>query len=75
MPASRTNQRRGNETTGSCSSVEKDDGRDEENPKPPLVTMSVRTSSDADQEVAQEEATPDAYLPPGWAHIKLEPDW
>jgi hypothetical protein len=77
MPAkSRTNQR-GN-ATGNCSSVEKDDGRDQEDPKPPpRVTISVRISSpDPDQEVVvPEEATPDAYLPPGWARIKLEPDW
>jgi hypothetical protein len=76
MPAkSRTNQR-GN-ATGNCSSVEKDDGRDQEDPKPPpLVTNSVRISSVSDQEVVvPEEATTDAYLPPGWAYIKLEPDW
>ena len=70
---------RGN-PAGSCCVVGKDAaGRDEEAPMPPhLVTSSssVRASSDpSDQEVAQEEATLDVYLPPGWTPVKLEPDW
>ena len=71
--AARTNQR--DNATGSCTSVEEDAGRDEVDPKPPLVTSSTLTGSDRDQEVVQEDPTPDAYLPPGWAHTKLEPDW
>ena len=60
-----TNQR-GN-PAGSCCSVEKDAaGRDEEDPEPPPeISSSVRVGADP----------PDAYLPPGWTHIKLEPDW
>ena len=48
--------------------------REEEDSKPSRVTGScaARISSDTAQEV-QEEATTDAYLPPGW--IKVEPDW
>jgi hypothetical protein len=62
-----TNQR-GN-ATGSCG------GRDEEDQKLPLVTSSVRTGSDPDQEeVVQEDATPDD-IPFGWTRTKLEPDW
>eukprot|EP00978_Attheya_sp_CCMP212_P005858 scaffold13069_cov32-Attheya_sp.AAC.2 len=71
--AARTNRERN--ATGSCSSVEKDPGRDGEDPKPSLVTSSVLICSDPDQEVVQEEATPDAYLPAGWTYTKLEPDW
>ena len=74
-PANRPN-REGN-TTGGFSSVEKDAGPYEEDPKPSLVTSSsVRISSDPSdhQEAVQEEATIDAYLPPGWTRTKLEPD-
>ncbi len=73
MSATRTNKR-GN-ATGSCSSVEDDgSGRDEEDSNPSLVTGSALTGSDPDQEVVQEEAPTDAYLPPGWTRTKLEPD-
>ena len=61
---------------GSCSSVEKYDGHDEEDPNSPrLVTSSTALiiSPDRDQEVDPAEA--DVYLPPGWARTKLEPDW
>ena len=62
--------------TGIFSSEEKDAGLDEKNPKPSLVPSSEQRSSDPDQEVEEEgEAAPDAYLPPGWTCIKLEPDW
>ena len=71
--AARTNQR--DNATVSCSSVEEDAGRDEEDPRPPLVTSSTLIDSDPSQEVVPEEAPPDAYLPPNWTHIKLEPDW
>jgi hypothetical protein len=69
----RTNQR--DNATGSCSSVEEDAGRDQDDPKLPLVTSSTLTGSNLDQEAVPEEATPDAYLPPGWTQTKLEPDW
>ena len=48
--------------------------REEEYSEQSPVTGScaARISSDTAQDV-QEEATPDAYLPPGW--IKVEPDW
>jgi hypothetical protein len=50
--------------------------REEEDPKPSLVTSSAaRIISDAVQEVVPEEATPVDYLPPGWTRQKLEPDW
>ena len=52
--------------------------REEEDAKPSPVTNSsiaARISSDTAQEVVQEEATPDAYLPPGWMVQKVEPDW
>jgi hypothetical protein len=68
--------RRGN-VTGNCSSnmVEEDAHREEEDPKVPLVTSSVRRGSDPDQqEVVQEKATPDD-IPFGWTRTKLEPDW
>ena len=69
-----TNQR-GN-PADSCCAVEKVAGRDEEDPKPPLATSdSARMSSDPVEEVAEEAATLDAHLPPGWAPVKLEPDW
>ena len=74
-PADRTN-REGN-ATGTCCSVEVDAGPpNEEEPKPSLVTSSLPIISDPDhQEVVQvEEATTDAYLPPGWTRTKLEPD-
>jgi hypothetical protein len=61
--AARPNQT-GN-ATGSCSSVEKDVGRDEVDPKPPLVTSSVRIGPNPDQEIVQEDATGDA-IPFGW---------
>ena len=61
--------------TVSCSSIEEDASRDEEDPRPPLGTHSTQIDSDPNQKVAPEEATPDAYLPPGWTHTKLEPDW
>jgi hypothetical protein len=65
--AARTNQRADN-ATGNCSSAEKDAGRDEEDPQPPAVVVTVssaRIDSDPDQEVLQEEATPDG-IPFGW---------
>ena len=56
--------------------MEKDAGPYEEDPKPSLVTSSLLISSDPDhEEVVQEQTTTDAYLPPGWARTKLEPDW
>lgn len=60
----------------SCSPVDEDAGRSEEDPSLSLVTSSTAiVDSDPDQDaVLEEEATPDAYLPPGWTHIKLEPD-
>ena len=60
-----------------ASSVKKDGGgREEEDSKPSLVTSSAaRISSNVAQEMVQEEATPDAYLPPGWTLQKVEPDW
>jgi hypothetical protein len=72
--AAKTNQEEGN-ATGSCCSLEKYDGRNEEDPKPSLVTSGVRKGSDRpDQEVVQEEAAPDE-IPAGWTRPKLEPDW
>ena len=73
--ADELNQR--DNATDIYTSVEKDTVRDEEDPKPPrMVTSSrVRISSDPDQEVVQEEASPDVDLPPGWTSTKLEPDW
>ena len=75
-------------TNESRSFVEKDDdGHDEEDSSPSLVTSHstvLRISCDpdqeavqADQEAVQEEAAaaPDAYLPPGWTCMKLEPDF
>ena len=79
MPASssRTINQRGNATDSHSSAVEKYYCHSEENPNPPRVTSNVRISSDSDSEIAQGEATTpdDAYLPPGWVPIKLEPDW
>ena len=62
--------------TDCCSSVENDDDRDEEDPKPSLVTSSAaRISSDASgQDIVQEEAT-SGVIPAGWTRTKLEPDW
>ena len=73
-PANRTN--RECNATGACCSVEENAGPPyEEEPKPSMVASSVLISSDPDhQEVVQEEATTDAYLPPGWTRTKLEPD-
>ena len=72
-PVNRTDQ--DDNATGSCCSVEKDAGPYEEDPKPSQVTSSLLISSDPDhQEVVQEEATTDTYLPPGWIRTKLEPD-
>jgi hypothetical protein len=51
--------------TESFTSVENDDGRDEEEPEAVLVTNSVRIGSDPDQEVVQEDATCDG-IPSGW---------
>jgi hypothetical protein len=69
--AGRTNQRGNSHARGS--SVREDSGgRVEGDSKASLAP----TSSNTDQEVVQEEAsTPDAYLPPGWTRLKLEPDW
>ena len=75
-----SDQRRG-KATGSCiiRSVENNDDRHkEQDPKSPLVTIRGATiNSDLDQVVVEEETTTsnDVYLPPGWARIKLEPDW
>jgi hypothetical protein len=77
MAANRTDRREG-DATGSCCSEEMDAGLHEEDPKPSLVTSSLLISSGDPgdhQEVVHEEATTDAYLPPGWIRIKLEPDW
>ena len=67
--AARTNER--------YNSVEKDDGDDEEDSSPSLVTTStiLRIGYDPDQQAVQLEAAPDAYLPPGWTRTKLEPDF
>jgi hypothetical protein len=66
--------KRGN-ATGSCSAMEKDAGCDEEDPELPLVSSSVRTRSDPDQEeVVHEKATPDDLLS-DQARTKLERDW
>jgi hypothetical protein len=79
--AARTNQK-GN-ATGSCSSVEKDDGRGEEDPKPPLVTTSALIiGSDPDQEVVLIGSYPkQAVVQKGEAtpyeipyRVELEPD-
>jgi hypothetical protein len=62
--------------TRSCpSSVKTNDGRDEEDPQPALVTSSVRIAgSDPVQEiVVEEEVTPDD-IPAGWTRTKLEPN-
>jgi hypothetical protein len=75
--AGRTN-RRGNATNASGSSSKKAavGDREEEDPTPSLVTSSAASiCSDTAQEVVQEEATPVAYLPPGWTIQKVEPDW
>jgi hypothetical protein len=62
--SSRTNPRGG--AIGSPSYVEKDGGRDEEDSKPsPLVTSSAPIASYPNQEVVQEEATPDR-ISSGW---------
>lgn len=73
--AGRTNRRGDANTRGSP--AKKDGGSpEEEDCKPTLVTSSdARISSDIAQEVVQEVATPDAYLPPGWMFQKVEPDW
>jgi hypothetical protein len=68
--ATRSTQR--GKATGSCSSVEKDTGRYEEDAKPPLVTSGAIISSDPDQEVVQEEATPDD-IPSSRRRTKFEP--
>jgi hypothetical protein len=61
--ASRTDPR-GGTTIGSRSSVEKDDGRDEEDSKPSLVTSNCAPiASYPDQEVAQDTQN---KIPPGW---------
>ena len=77
MPASNRTNQRGKATESCIRSVKKDDSRYEKDPQPPLVTPCERISSDLDlEEVVSGEAAPDhTYLPPGWAHIKLEPDW
>ena len=50
--------------------------REEEDNEPsPVASSAARISSDTAHEVVQEEATPDAYLPPGWPLQKVEPDW
>jgi hypothetical protein len=53
----------------------KDDGHDEADPQPALVTSSALISSDRAQEVVQEEATAPDKIPDGWIRAKLEPDW
>jgi hypothetical protein len=82
MAASRTNQNDNARAGTSCIiSVENDAeaGRDEEDPKPSLVTSSSLLISSGDpgdhQEVVHEEATTDNELPAGWVRPKLEPDW
>jgi hypothetical protein len=67
---------RGN-ATGSCSSENNYDGRNEEDPQPAVVTSrTLLRNSGPDQAVVQEEAkaTPDD-IPFGWTRTKLEPDW
>jgi hypothetical protein len=72
----RTNQR--GDASGSCSYVEKDSGRDEEDSKPsPVTSSALILASYPDEEVVQEEATDDESddeLPSGWTRLKLEPD-
>ena len=71
----RTNQE--GEATHSCNSVEENAGRDEENPKPSLVTISaliIRSDPDQQADVQEEARTPDV-IPVGWTRTKLEPDW
>jgi hypothetical protein len=70
--AARTNHE-GN-ATGSCSSAETACGLGEEDSNPSLVTSSALIGSDPDQEVVQEEATPDEIMS-GTTPAKLEPDF
>ena len=58
----------GNATDSYCS-VETDAGHNGEDPKSYLVPCSV------DEDVVQEEATPNNGIPAGWTRTKLEPDW
>jgi hypothetical protein len=61
---STTNQR-GKATGASCSSLEIDGGRnEEEDSKPSPVTSAALIGSSQDQEVVQEEAP--GQIPPGW---------
>ena len=72
MVASRTNQSDNATSRARCMSMEKDAGagRNDEAPRPYLVT-----STDLlDKEVVQEETAPDE-IPAGWTRTKLEPDW
>ena len=71
-PANRTS-REGN-ARDSCCAAETDAAHDEEEPKPSLVSRRVRMCSVQDEDVVQEEATPDG-IPAGWTRTKLEPDW
>jgi hypothetical protein len=53
--------------------VEKNDGRDVDDPKPALATNSALISSDPDQAVIHEEAIADDDIPFGWTRRKLAP--
>ena len=72
--ASVTNHR-DNATGSSCNAVKKDDGHDEDS-SPSLITTNMQLIGydPSDQEIVQEDATPDA-IPAGWTPTKLEPDW
>jgi hypothetical protein len=73
LAATRRTHREGNATHSYCS-VETDASHDEEDPEPSLVPRSVLICSDPDEDVVQEEATPNG-IPAGWTRTKLEPDW
>jgi hypothetical protein len=65
---------RGNADARGGSAKEDDGGREEEDSKPSLVSISAtQISSDTAQEAVQEAAasTPDAYLPPDWTFLSL----
>jgi hypothetical protein len=72
----RTNQRGTANARRSASKKDGVGGREEEDSKPSPVTSgdAGRISSATAQEVVQEEATPDAYLQPGWTSLQVELD-
>jgi hypothetical protein len=62
-----TNQRDKATATSSCSFVEEDSGRDDNDSKPSLVTSSdAPTGSYPEQEVVQEEEEAPGEIPSGW---------